>query len=239
MEIQTLSEQINNLDSKVWAAIIAALATLVVAVLNFINQKKTLQIQTAAFLSATKEKKIQSLQNQLEGFYLPFNRYLTATTELYKHIREGLPKEFRTLVYLVDKEAQFKDSAGVPQKVTLADEKLKMIDRIITIQEKLQTLIIEKSFLVDNEVLTKDFTKDKRITSVKLFFDKEAPSSIPEKIGLLDFFNTHMDYIKMAKAGELRKADMATIELYVFPREINKIIQERIAEIEIKIKEIK
>lgn len=231
MDFQNIAEQLKSIDSKVWAALIAAITSVIATITTAI-------IQIYILKRNRKDTKIAHLRKQLEEFYVPFDQYLSRTTEFYKNLRNDLPKEFRTLVYLIDNDALFEDSLGNKVKVKLSEDKLKLLEKIISIQEKLNSLIIEKSSLITDETLVKNYNPDKSITDIKLFIDKEAPSSIPKEIGLLTLFSVHIEYMRMARNGELNKEDLPTIEKYVYPRELNNKIKANINNLRRKIQEL-
>lgn len=238
MDIQSITEQLIKLDNKIIAALIAAIVSIIIAVLNYLNQRKALKLQARQLSNIEKESKIEKIQKQLNDFYVPFDQYLSKTTEYYKNFRNGLPKEFRTLVYLIDKNATFENSEGNFEKVNLNDDKSKILRVIISIQEELQKLIIEKSSIIDDPFLIKSYNPDTSITDIKLLIDKEQPSSIPKEIGMLTLFSMHIDYLKMAFNGQIDKSELKIIKNYVYPRELNNKIKNNIKDLRNKISEL-
>lgn len=238
METQPIIDQLKNLDTKIVAALIAAIVSLIVAFLNFLNQRKALKLQEQQLLSINIDNKRKPLEKQLNEFYIPFDQYLSFTTELYKNLRNGLPKEFRLLVYLIDNETLFDDGNGNKVKAILGKEKLIILDKIIKKQEDMYRLILEKSCFITDKVLVKDYHPNTSITDVKILTDPNSPNSIPNEVGLLTLFSVHIEYMKMARNGELKKDDLEIVKNYVFPRELNNRIKENIIKIQEEIKNL-
>lgn len=226
MDNQTVIEQIQQLDTKIIAALIAALVSVFIAFLNYILQRKSLNLQEKSFVSQMNDKRRENIKRQLNEFYNPFNYYLTKSAEYFKTFRNGLPKEFRTLEYLIDKDREFEDSNGKFIKVKLDSKRLKILEQIMLIEDKLKELIIEKGGLVEDEVLAKKYIPDPRYTDINLNYDSERPDEIPKDIGLLALFSIHIDFLKMAYNGELDKEHFNVLKNYVYPRELNKRIDD-------------
>ncbi|MBO0356018.1 hypothetical protein J0656_18515 [Muricauda ruestringensis] len=238
MQQEQILEQLNSLDTKIWAAIIAALVSVLVAYLNYRNQKRALRLQQQQIDILQNDKKIEKLRNRLDGFYYPFDLLLSKSTELYKIFRNGLPREFRTLVYLIDKNTKFEDSDGEFKQVELSDEKMNILNHIIDSLSGLEDLINSKSSLVDDKRLTMAYEPNSKITDIKLPVDSERPTSMPNDIGLFTLFIVHVHYLKSAFKGEVAVSDLELVKNYVYPRELNGIIKENIASLKAKINEI-
>lgn len=228
MDLQQLSEQIKNLDSKVWAAIIAAIASLIVAVLNFINQRKTLKIQSDTLANTINEIKISQYSRQLEEFYYPFKTYLSESARLYMVFRNGLPQDFRTLIYLIDNNYLFTDVSGNRQPVIISPKKMKIMNEIIAIEDKLYNLIISKGGIIEDEALCDIYTPNKNITDIVLNFDPNQPQNLPNNISLLSLFMVHCKLIKLAFDGELEKDNIEIYKIFVYPRELNQKLDDNI-----------
>ena len=231
MQQEKILEQLDNLDAKIWAAIIAASISIIVAYLNYRNQKRALKLQEQQINILQNDKKIEKLRNRLDGFYYPFDLLLSKVTELYKIFRNGLPREFRTLIYLIDEGAEFEDSDGTLKKVTLSEEKMNTLSHIIDSLSDLEDLIRSKSSLVSDKRLTMLYEPNSSITDIQLPVDVERPSSMPKDIGLFTLFIVHIHYLKSAFKGEISKKDIELVKNYVYPREMNSIIKENISQL--------
>jgi len=238
MQQEDVLELLKSLDSKVWAAIITASIAMIAALLNFWNQRKAIKLQGKQLAILQRDKKIEKIRKKLDDFYNPFDLLLSKVAELYKVFRNGLPNDFRTLVYLVDKDTIFTNKDGTKSKVELSDDKIVLLTHIINGLEDLEKHILKRSSVIDDSRLTKSYKPDSRITDIELLMDPEQPSSIPKDIGLFTLFIAHVHYMNSAFNGDLNKSDLALIENYVFPRELNKIIKENIINLKEEIKSI-
>jgi hypothetical protein len=241
-----LLEKISKLNTTVVAALIAALASLFVALLNFIIQRKTLKIQTDNYRVQTIvnannaiNQKVVSLEKQIEEFYKPFKAYLTESAYLYKIFRAGLPKGFRALIYLIDNDYLFDDNNGNKVKAILDQKNLRILENILQIEDKLYDLIIQKGGIVEDETLYKKYMPNSNITDVFTNFDINQPGNLPQDIGLLNLFMVHRTLMKLAKNGELAKANIDIYKDFVYPRELNLKIDQNIEILYNEIKTLK
>jgi len=239
MDLQQLSEQIKNLDSKVWAAILAAIASLIATLLNYINQRKILRIQSRSLENTINEQKKNQYYCQLKDFYYPFKHYLSESARLYIVFRSGLPKDFRTLLYLIDNNYLFTDASGNKQAATISQKKMKILNEILVIEDELCKLIIEKGGIIDDESLCDIYMPNKNITDIVLNFDPNQPQDLPKDISLLSLFMVHCKLMKLAINGELEKDNIGIYMNYVYPRELNKKLDENIKKIKNNIDSIK
>jgi hypothetical protein len=242
MDLKILSEQLKDLDSKIIVALIAAIVSIIIAALNYLVQRRSIKIQrNSVSLQARQienieiENKEKKIKKELDEFYIPFDIYLSESSEYYKFFREGLPTEFRTLIYLVDKDTKFKKADGTYEKVYIKEDRMKIFEEILKNLDNLHRLIIEKSSIIEDTELIRSYSPDSNITDISFIADEERPSSIPNDIGMLAFFLTHIKFLKLAYNNQIDKSRLDNVRRYVYPRELNKKIKGNIRELQAKL----
>jgi hypothetical protein len=153
--------------------------------------------------------------------------------------RNGLPEDFRTLIYLIDNDYLFTNVTGEKQPVKISEKKMKIMKEILAIEENLNNLIILKGGIIEDEALCDIYTPNKNITDIVLNFDPNLPANLPENISLLSLFMVHCKLIKLAYDGELEKDNIEIYQSFVYPRELNNKIDENIEIIKKEVKKLK
>jgi len=136
-----------------------------------------------------REDKIESIKKKIDEFYSPFDQYRKKSLKLYKIFKKNREESFRTLPALL----WGKDLDNNDQQ---------LIEEIISIDQKLETMIFEKSGFVDDE----DFRE------------------------LLAKASTHFYIIREAYHGRL-KEETDRFMNYVFPHELDKQVSKQITKL--------
>lgn len=223
-DMENLPNLIESLDTKIWAAIIAAVATFFVGLLSLILNYRTHKEQIS---ERKREERRKEIYKKLNEFYGPFQSYLNTSKEFYKIFVVGKPAGFRTLTYLLDPEQDYDFGNGKFDKVVLNDTDKQLLEQIFHIGNKLEDLIIEKAGLVDDPELRYDFKPDEKLTDVSL-----------EGNGLLAFAKTHFQLIRLAYSGNF-KGEVERFKDYVFPKQLPIKIENRIQKLQSELKELK
>ena len=215
-EVALIKDFLENLDTKIIAALVAAIASVLVSLANIWHNRK---MHTATLANIQKEARIQKLierrnllYKKLTEFYLPLNSMINRSKNLYKLFVEGKPdsKEFRVLTHLLKPETVYSDG----RKITFSQNDKALLKQIIEIGANIRKLIDEKGGLIEDEELIGVYKPNSEITDVFL----------KEDVTLLSLIYTHYSVIQLAFEGDLT-GEADKFENFVYPRELNKILQ--------------
>jgi len=194
--------------------LIGAFVALFAAIVNMRNHR-------VDYLDKQSQNKKKNIANQLEQFYVPIIGYLQVSRALSKKLFIGKPKGFNILTYLLDQEYLFGEAEGRKVKVTLSDQEMAIVGKIILLSKEIANHIIKHSGSVEDKRLTVNYHPDPRITNITLE---------NTEIGLLGLLLSHYRILEYA----YNKTISGNVEYYdkfKFPREIEKIINENYLEL--------
>ena len=152
-----VKEVIESQATKINVALIAAIISLIIGILNVYFSRKNHKEQLK---EKKREERRKEISRALNEFYGPFQQYLNISKELFKLLRKGKPKGFRTLDYLINKETLFPDDKNHLAKALLTKVDEEILCQIIETGSKLESLIVEKAGLVDDPVLRYNYTSN-------------------------------------------------------------------------------
>lgn len=211
-------------------ALIVLFGTIVTNLFNNQFNKRTIEHNYKTLLLQITEKKIEEkrglINKKLNEFYGPLQTYLNTSREIFRIFATNKPKGFRTLTYLLNPTQFYQSPSGEDIQINLDANDKVLLDEIFVIGEKIETLIIEKSGLVDVEALRVKYLPNKGFTDVTL-----------EGNGLLAIAIVHLRLIRLAYKGVLQ-GNVERFESYVYPRELNGIIEKRIQELQSELEDL-
>lgn len=166
-------------------------------------------------------------KKKLMEFYYPIRNYLEKSKNIYDVFKANKPDNFRTLTYLLDKEQLYDGKKYILNKNDIA-----FLKKIFEIGAEIERIMSEKSSLIDDIELIGPYTPSKE------FRGDDADNPYPKNKSLLSIAELHIGFIRLAFDGEI-KGNIDNLSPYVFPRELNSVIENKIIELENKIKELK
>ncbi len=214
------------MGTEIWVAIIAlvgtffgVLANLVANIKNYKLTRLNLQMQNELkereikikekeFSVTGLKEQLKEINRKLIEFYEPVKKQLDTSYTFYKLFKEGFDEDFRALVYFLDK----KNIDKLPKsKKILFQNVLKANDRIIE-------LIDTKMGLIDDEFYS-EYHPDPKVTDVELTHGEN----------ILQVLKGHYSMMNDVFEGQFSTEDMDTVKNYIYPREFNKMLDNRIA----------
>ena len=183
-----------------YIAATVSITTLIVSALQYFHTKE---------IEERKEKKI-IISQRLNEFYGPVTAYLNLSTSLYVIFKSNKPKKFRLIPFLLDPNQEY--DGGIKVELNNADDKL--ILEIIDVCKKIEDLILLKSGLIDDEILTHNYIGNEKY----LFPDEEV-----EKLGLLSILLMNFRVLRMVFDGKLNENnyDKEKLNRFIFPDKIH------------------
>jgi hypothetical protein len=208
-------------SAEVNASIITFIATLIVAAFsihqNFLSRR---DINNNIKRVDLTEKK-QIIENKLNEFYIPLRHHLEHSNTLYKILKKGKPNDFKTLIFLLERNKK----NGDVKKVKLSKNDISLIKAILKIGKKIEKLIHKKSYLIgdDNEFVKEYIPRTE--------YEKET---YEKDMTLLSLLSSHIVTIRMAFNEDL-SGQVDKFKGFVFPNEVNIRVNEKIDELEVKV----
>jgi hypothetical protein len=167
------------------------------------------------------------LQEKLSEFYYPIRSYLEKSRNYYNIFKINKPENFRTLTYLLDKEQLYNGN-----KYILDINDRAFLKQIFEVGVEIERIIAEKGSLVDDTELIGPYSPSEE------YIGDDAEFPYPENQSILNIAQLHLSFIRLAFDGEI-EGNVDNLSPYVFPRELNSIIENKIIDLESKINEIK
>lgn len=168
----------------------------------------------------TLNKKLLKVETKLYEFYYPMRSYLEKSRNIYDVFKANKPENFRTLTYLLDKEQLYIDN-----KYQLSINDKAYLKQIFEVGIEIEKIIAEKESLLHDSELVKNYSPS------KLFVGDDAGFPYPKNKSLLSIAQIHLSFIRMAFDGEIN-GDGENLSPYVFPRELNYVIDNEIKDLE-------
>lgn len=205
----------SSFSTPVIASMIAFLGTITVACISIYNNRKTTK-ENRKFVERTDlVEKRKEIEKKLNEFYIPLRNYLEQSKTLFKIFMKDKPKDFRTLTYLLNPQQKYGD-----QKVTvhLNQNDKALLNIIIEIGERIESLIHEKGYLIGDDVeFVGNYQPGEGYKHIK--YDND--------LNLINLLISHIITIRMAFKEEI-KGQVDKFEGFVFPNEINSKINTKI-----------
>ena len=188
-------------------SLISATIALTIGVMTWLHNRATLREQ----LISERRKSIAKMLNE---FYGPIISYLNVTKALFRLFAAGKPKGFRTLTHLLNPDQEYEVPNG-RVRVELSRNDMQLLEELIDVEKKIESLVVEKGGLVDDERLMFEYLPDVRYTDVEL-----------EKgeLSLLALLITHFRVLSLAYSGRI-KGEVARYKDFVYPREIDAVLR--------------
>lgn len=218
--IQIYSSSIMDLSSApVIASMIAFTGTITVAFISIFNNRKTTNENRRLIVRTDLIEKRKFIELKLNEFYIPLRHNLEQSKTLFKIFMKDKPDNFRTLTYLLNPEQEY----GVEKtKVLLNQNDKALLEMIIEIGNRIETLIHEKSYLIgDDTEFVNNYKPSEGYRHVK--YD--------EGLTLISLLISHLVTIRLAFNGKI-SGQVTKFESYVFPNEINSKVNIKINELE-------
>lgn len=203
-------------EPKVFSSIIMSIPTILIA------------LSVGAFTvyrynKDSKENCKQLIKTQLNEFYSPILSYLNTSHTLYMILKANKEENFVLLTYLLNNN----------DRSDLSDSDHELIQEILNILKKVETLIIKKSGLIDDISYNKKLKKLEDILSNQ---DRNIEKYIYEEmkdLSLLSRFLITYKLLDLAYRKKLIKDTSANnvikfAEVFTFPKEINNKIRDNI-----------
>jgi hypothetical protein len=153
----------------------------------------------------------------LNEFYGPLISYLNITYSLNEVLKRDKPKSFRTLLYLIDPHQEYEvEVEGKKTKVNLSHLDKVVLEEIIKVEERIETLIVQKSGLVDDS---------------RLMFERLIPRDGNFSSNSLTSLGTliaHFHLLRLAYEGRFEDENDRTenYKIFVFPRDLERVVYE-------------
>lgn len=206
-------------------SLITFIGTLIVAGITIINswiaRKDTKK--NNLILDLQSQKKV--IEQKMNEFYIPLEHQLGYSKTLFKIFIINKPENFRTLTYLLE-PTQIYPHQTMP--VVLNDNDKALLENIISIGEKIESLIYDKSYLIGD---------DKEFVNVYVPSAGYEYMANNQDMSLLSLLLSHLLTIRLAFADKL-KGDKEKFESYVFPNELNVRIATKLVELRQKITDL-
>lgn len=197
------------MNPQLWSAVIAASISAAVAgtigIMTWRYNKETLREKRVA-------EKRASIAKQLNEFYGPLISYLNITNALREIYTKDKPEGFRTLTYLLDPEQVYETNQGA-LKVALTESDRLILGEIIEIEEKIESLVVEKGGLVDEPQLMFNYLNG-------------TESARGSQLSLLAALIRHFRILKLAYTGKLH-GEIQRYKDFVFPTEIKGVLRKK------------
>jgi hypothetical protein len=188
-----------------------------------LNESKKLSRETKVEISINNLKEKRNyISQKLNEFYYPLRNYLNVSKSFSEILKSGKPAEFRTLLYLLNPDQEYKDQG----KIILSDNDKAILKQIFKIGFEIEKLISEKSVIIDDPEFISRYEPNPGFDDVV----------ISEDMPILTLAQNHLSIIRLAFEGGL-KHEEEKYRSYVYPRELNKRVDDKIAELLKKISE--
>ncbi|MDR6462681.1 hypothetical protein [Chryseobacterium sediminis] len=199
-------------------SLVPILAALIVAGITLYNFRIGRQDskKNSKILDLQDKKKV--IEEKINDFYIPLGHQLGYSKTLFKIFIVNKPEDFKTLTYLLDPDQIYSD---IGAKVILNENDNALLETIINIGQKVETLIYEKSYLIGDDLE---------------FVDKYIPGDTyryltnPNDLSILNLLLSHIITIRLAFEKKLT-GERSKFENYVFPAEINSKIDQKLLEL--------
>lgn len=203
-------------------SLITFIGTIIVAGITIFNSRvaRADTKKNNLIIDLQSQKKV--IEQKINEFYIPLEHQLGYSKTLFKIFIINKPKDFRTLTYLLEPDQIYPDNTGT---IVLNDNDKALLENIISIGEKIETLIYEKSYLIGDD---------------KEFVDVYSPSAGYEymtnnqDMSLLSLLLSHLITIRLAFADKLR-GEKDKFESYVFPNELGVRISSKLIDLRKKL----
>lgn len=167
-------------------------------------------------------EELLKVKEKLSEFYYPIRSYLEKSRSIYDVFKANKPENFRTLTYLLDKEQLYD---GDPYLLNINDRAF--LKQIFEVGIEIEKIIAEKGSLIDDAELIGPYTPSEE------FLGDDAEFPYPENKSLLSIAELHLSFIRLAFDGEI-EGNIENLSPYVFPRELNKVIDRKVSDLEKK-----
>lgn len=167
------------------------------------------------------------LKKKLNEFYYPLRNYLEKSKSIYDVFKKNKPENFRTLTYLLNKEQLYGENN---YELTVNDKAF--LKQIFEVGVEIEKILAEKSSLIDDVELIEPYSPSEE------YIGDDAEFPYPENKSLLSIAQVHLSFIRLAFDGEI-EGNISNLSPYVFPRELNSIIDKKIIELERNISDLK
>ncbi|WP_295221308.1 hypothetical protein [uncultured Chryseobacterium sp.] len=200
------------------ASLVPILAALIIASITLYNFRVGRQDnkKNSKILDLQDKKKI--IEEKINEFYIPLGHQLGYSKTLFKILIVNKPQDFKTLTYLLDRDQIYPDTGA---KVILNENDNSLLETIITIGRKIETLIYEKSYLIGDD---SEFT-DKYIPGATYNYIVNQ-----NDLSILNLLLSHIITIRLAFEKKLT-GESSKFENYVFPTEINSKIDQKLLQL--------
>lgn len=203
------------------ATLIGVVIAAAFTILNYLHSRRTLHETRIA-------ERRKTLVTRLNDFYGPLLTYLSVIDSFYRLFVVGKPKGFRTLTYLLDPDQSYETPQG-PSRIVLSDSDMKLLEQIIELERKTEDHIINNCGLIEDERLAFNYVPDPTKTDVDPKFFKD--------LGLLSILVAHFRVLRMAYEKKI-SAEVERYRSYVYPRELDKILRDKIKELQKELRDL-
>ena len=93
-----------SFSAEVNAAIIACIASIIAAFVSIHQNVLSRRDNKKNITRVDLIEKKQIIENKLNEFYIPLRHHLEHSNTLYKILKKGKPDDFKTLIYLLDRD---------------------------------------------------------------------------------------------------------------------------------------
>lgn len=210
------------MDPKIIASFVAFLGTLTVAGFTLWNNHRIREESKKEQTRKRLEEARDIHQIKLSEFYIPLRHYLENSKTLFKIFKKGKPEKFRTLTYLLNPTQKYEGQI----QVSLDKNDRSILSKIFEIGEKIESLIYTKSYLAGDD---EEF--------VKSYEPREKYKDLPyeKDMTILSLLISHIVVIRLAYDQKLI-GNPENFESFVFPNEINVRVDEKIEDLNKKIR---
>jgi hypothetical protein len=210
------------LPAAVLAAVVSATVALVVGVMNYLHNRRTLK-------EARNAERRKAIVASLNEFYGPMLSYINVAKALHKILVSGKPSEFRTLTFLLDPKQEFTTEAGISTRVSLSEADTKLLAEIVEVKRKIEDLIINKAGYIQDNFLMNNYVPNASVTDVS--------TAAVTDMGLLALAITHFRVLRLAFEGALR-GEVERYRDFVYPRELNAKLEEQVNTLRRELREL-
>jgi len=195
----------------------ALIGSVINSVIIFKNSAKVLKQSKYQIEYNRLNERKKYILKKLNEFYYPLRNYLQTSKSLYDLFIQGKPNGFRTLTYLLNPNQSYEDNV----KVVLQGNDKILLEKIFEIGFEIEKLIAVKGGIIDDPEFTEKYTPSNAF----------ADPMIVGNLSLLSLTKSHLNFIRLAYNGNLI-GDVEKFTVYVYPRELNKILDKIILELE-------
>lgn len=201
------------------ASFITFMGTIIVAGISIHNNRKTTKENKRLVERTDLIEKSKVVEKRLNEFYIPLRHYLSQSKSLFRIFNKDKPADFRTLTFLLNPQDEYGEEKT---KVVLNQNDIALLNNIIDIGGRIETLIHEKIYLIgsDREFVS-NYVPTEGYKHIK--YDRE--------LSLIDLLISHLLAIRLAFKNEIA-GEVDKFEGFVFPNEINSKINNKITELE-------